>query len=145
LRRRSSAWGSTAAQGYTDANRERTVDQLTPLEQARHTAALCQEKLATDVTILDMRDVCDYTDFFVIATGRNARQTKAIHDEVAGQLKKDHRLIPRSTAGVAEANWIVADYLDVVLHLFTPETRRFYRLEELWNDVPKLEPAAVAG
>jgi ribosome-associated protein len=92
-----------------------------------------------------MRGVCDYTDFFVIASGRNARQTKAIFDDVAGQLKKDHRLLPRSTAGLVEANWIVADYLDVVLHLFTPETRRFYRLEQLWSDVPKLEPAAVAG
>jgi ribosome-associated protein len=92
-----------------------------------------------------MRGVCDYTDFFVIATGRNPRQTKAIYDEVAGRLKKDHRLLPRSSAGSGESNWIVADYLDVVLHLFTPETRRFYRLEELWNDVPKLEPAAVAG
>jgi len=56
-----------------------------------------------------MRGVCDYTDFFVIATGRNPRQTKAIHDEVAGTLKKDHRLLPRSTAGVGEATWIVAD------------------------------------
>jgi ribosome-associated protein len=92
-----------------------------------------------------MRGVCDYTDFFVIASGRNARQTKAIFDDVAGQLKKDHRLLPRSTAGLVEANWIVADYLDVILHLFTPETRRFYRLEQLWSDVPKLEPAAVAG
>jgi ribosome-associated protein len=137
--------GCTPSPGYTDANDERTVEQLTPLEQARHTAALCQEKLATDVTILDMRGVCDYTDFFVIATGRNVRQTKAIHDEVAGRLKKEHRLLPRSTAGVAESSWIVADYLDVVLHLFTPDMRRFYRLEELWNDVPKLEPAAVAG
>lgn len=116
---------------------------LTPLEQARRTAALCQEKLATDVTILDMRGVCDYTDFFVIATGRNPRQTKAIYDEVTGTLKKDQRLLPRSTEGVVEASWIVADYLDVVLHLFTPETRRFYRLEQLWSDVPSVELAAV--
>ena len=83
-----------------------------------------------------MRGVCDYTDFFVIATGRNPRQTKAIHDEVAGTLKKDHRLLPRSTAGVGEATWIVADYLDVVLHVFTPDAREFYRLEDLWGDVP---------
>lgn len=116
---------------------------LTALEQARRTAALCQEKLATDVTILDMRGVCDYTDFFVIATGRNPRQTKAIYDEVTGTLKKDQRLVPRSTEGVVEASWIVADYLDVVLHLFTPETRRFYRLEQLWSDVPSVELAAV--
>jgi ribosome-associated protein len=86
-----------------------------------------------------MRGVCDFTDFFVIATGRNARQTKAIYDEVSGVLKREHDLLPRSSAGAAEATWIVADYLDVVLHLFTPETRGFYRLEELWNDVPSVE------
>ena len=90
-----------------------------------------------------MRGVCDFTDFFVIATGRNTRQTKAIYDEVAGVLKKEHRMLPRSSAGVAEASWIVADYLDVVLHLSTPETRGFYRLEELWSDVPSVELAAV--
>ena len=123
---------------------ERTEARLTPLEQARRTAALCQEKLATDVTILDMRGVCDYTDFFVIATGRNARQTKAIYDEVAGTLKKDHRVLARSTAGLPEATWIVGDYTNVVLHLFTPETRRFYRLEELWSDVPSVDVVEVA-
>ena len=90
-----------------------------------------------------MRGVCDFTDFFVIASGRNPRQTKAIYDEVAGTLKRKHRLLPRATAGVAEATWIVADYLDVVLHLFTPEMRGFYRLEELWSDVPSVELAAV--
>jgi len=127
-----------------EVERTRETD-LTALEQARRIAALCQEKLAADVTILDMRGVCDFTDFFVIATGRNQRQTKAIHDDVAGVLKNDHELLPRSTAGAAEATWIVADYLDVVLHLFTPETRGFYRLEELWSDVPSVELKAVAG
>ena len=71
-----------------------------------------------------MRGVCDFTDFFVIASGRNPRQTKAIYDEVAGTLKKDQRLLPRSSAGVREGDWIVGDYTDVVLHIFTPETRR---------------------
>jgi ribosome-associated protein len=123
---------------------EGTRDRLTPLEQARRTAALCQEKLATDVTILDMRGVCDFTDFFVIATGRNSRQTKGIYDEVSGTLKKEHKLSPRSSAGVREADWIVADYLDVVLHLFTPDTRGFYRLEELWSDVPSVDVEAAA-
>ena len=92
-----------------------------------------------------MRGVCDFTDFFVIATGRNARQTKAMYDEVAGTLKQEHRLLPRSTAGLAEATWIVADYLDVVLHVFTPETRGFYRLEELWSDVPAIDVAEAAA
>jgi ribosome-associated protein len=122
----------------------RTLTDLTSLEQARRIAALCEEKLATDVAILDMRTVCDYTDFFVIATGNNPRQTKAIHDDVHFVLKRDHAVLPRSVGGVREATWIVADYNDVVLHVFTPETRAFYRLEDLWNDVPKLEAAATA-
>jgi ribosome-associated protein len=92
-----------------------------------------------------MRGVCDFTDFFVIATGRNARQTKAIYDEVAGVLKREHDLLPRSSAGAGEATWIVADYLDVVLHIFTPETRTFYRLEELWSDVPSVELEAATA
>ena len=117
---------------------------LTSLETARRISALCEEKLATDVAILDMRSVCDYTDYFVIATGANTRQTKAIHDEVLVRLKADNRIVPRSTGGMPEATWIVDDYLDVVLHVFTPETREHYRLEDLWNDVPKLEAAATA-
>jgi ribosome-associated protein len=119
-------------------SRPEEADHLTSLELARRIAALCEEKLATDVAILDMRTVCDYTDFFVITSGGNPRQTKSIHDEVHGVLKHDYGLLPRSTGGVREATWIVADYNDVVLHVFTPETRGFYRLEDLWNDVPKL-------
>jgi ribosome-associated protein len=88
-----------------------------------------------------MRGVCDFTDFFVIASGRNPRQTKAIYDEVTGTLKREHRLLPRAAAGLPEATWIVGDYDDVVLHLFTPDTRDFYRLEQLWDDVPSVEVA----
>ena len=131
--------------GYTLLSAlEKDAHGLTPLEQARRIAALCADKLATDVAILDMRAVCDYTDFFVIASGRNARQTKAIHDEVIVTLKREVRVVPRSTSGLPEASWIVDDYLDVVLHVFTPETREYYRLEDLWDDVPKLEAAATA-
>ena len=130
--------------GGFPAIRPRKLTDLTSLEQARRIAALCEEKLATDVTILDMRAVCDYTDFFVLATGGNPRQTKAISDEVHVSMKKDHGLLPRSLAGEREATWIVADYTDAVLHVFTAETREYYRLEDLWNDVPKLQAAAGA-
>ena len=92
-----------------------------------------------------MRGVCDFTDFFVIATGRNARQTKAIYDEVHVRLKQDHGLLPRSAAGEGDATWIVADYLDVVLHVFTQEARDFYRLEDLWGDVPQETPQAATA
>jgi ribosome-associated protein len=86
-----------------------------------------------------MRPVCSYTDFFVLATGQNQRQTKAIWDEVHERLKHDERALPSSVAGEREGQWIVADYLDVVFHVFTPDSREYYRLEELWGDVPSVD------
>ena len=91
-----------------------------------------------------MRPVCSYTDFFVICTGQNPRQTKAIFDEVHVRLKKDERAIPRID-GEREATWIVGDYLDVVLHVFTPDARKFYALEDLWGDVPSVSVEAVVA
>ena len=119
---------------------------MNSIEQARRIAGIAQDKLAEDVVILDMRPVCVFTDFFVIASGRNPRQTKAIWDEIHELLKADdERLIPRAVDGEREATWIVADYLDVVLHVFTPETRGFYRLEDLWGDVPNVELEAASA
>jgi ribosome-associated protein len=110
---------------------------LSPLEQARRIAALAQDKLARDVVILDMRPVCTYTDYFVVCTGGNPRQTAGIWDEVHGRLKQENGVLPRSVEGATEGTWIIADYLDVVLHVFTPDAREFYRLEDLWDDVPQ--------
>jgi ribosome-associated protein len=138
---------TAADEGYTEKNPREGPDRtLTSLEQARRIAALAQEKLAEDVVILDMRPVCTFTDYFVICSGRNPRQTDAIWDEVHGRMKKDHRLIPRSVDGTQEGSWILADYLDVVLHVLTPEARSYYKLEELWSDVPAvaLETAAAS-
>ena len=136
---------TSVAAGYTEGRRKDARGPLTPLEQARRIAALAQEKLARDVVILDMRPVCTYTDFFVVATGQNPRQTKAIYDEVRDAMKRDERAIPQSVEGEREATWIVADYLDTVLHIFTPEARGYYRLEELWGDVPAVELEAAAS
>src|SRR5215470_2177223 len=136
----------SGSRGYTETHdpHRRTRTNLNPLEQARRIAALALEKLAEDVVILDMRPVCTFTDFFVIATGRNSRQTAAIWDEVHARLKQDERLLPQSVAGTREGAWIVADYLDVVLHVFTPDAREYYRLEELWSDVPAVDLDAAA-
>jgi ribosome-associated protein len=119
---------------------------LDSLAQARRIAAIAQDKLAEDVVILDMRPLCVFTDFMVIASGRNTRQTKAIWDDVHERLKREDGAIPRAVDGEPSSDWIVADYLDVVLHVFTPETRAYYRLEDLWGDVPvvELEEAATA-
>jgi ribosome-associated protein len=115
---------------------------LTPLDLALRIARLAEEKLASDIVVLDMREHCSFTDYFVICTGRNPRQTLAIADEVAETLKREERVLPRSRAGGREGTWVLLDYLDVVVHVFTPEARDFYRLEQLWGDVPAVELAA---
>jgi ribosome-associated protein len=91
-----------------------------------------------------MRPVAIYTDFMVICSGRNPRQTRSIYDEVHERLKHDDRVLPRSVEGQQGGGWIIADYLDVVLHVFTPEMRDYYRLEDLWGDVPSVEVSAAA-
>ena len=92
-----------------------------------------------------MRPVCSYTDYFVICTGRNPRQTKAIWDEVHGRMKRDDGVLPATVEGAGEGTWIVGDYLDSVLHVFTPEARAYYRLEELWGDVPSVSVEAASA
>ena len=95
------------------------------------------DKKAINIVELDLRGVLGYTDYFVICSGNTDRQAKAIHDGIREGLKKDHGLLPRRAEGAAEARWILLDYLDVVVHIFTPEARDFYRLEQLWGEAPK--------
>jgi ribosome-associated protein len=136
----------TLVAGYNPGGTERSHKPLDSLEQARRIAGLADSKLAQDIVILDMRPVCTYTDFFVICSGGNPRQTKSIVDEVRYVLKQDAEpIIAHAIEGEREGDWIVADYLDVVLHVFTPETRKHYGLEELWGDVPSIEHAATAS
>lgn len=108
------------------------------LGYARDIAEIANDKLAEDIVILDMTDVSSFTDYFIICSGRNARQTKGIYEEIHLRLKQESRLIPRAIAGEREAEWIVIDYVDIVVHIFTPELRAFYRLEDLWGDVPRV-------
>jgi ribosome-associated protein len=81
----------------------------------------------------------------VLCSGRNPRQTKGIVDEVRERLKSDHKLRPRSVEGAARGDWVLVDYLDVVLHVFTPETRGYYGLEQLWGDMPSVELDAATA
>jgi len=110
---------------------------LSPDRLAEVAAGYALDKKAADVVALDLRAVAGYTDYFVIASGGSDRQTKAIHDGIHEGLKKQHGVLPRRVEGLTEARWILMDYLDVVVHVFTPETRDFYRLEALWGDVPR--------
>lgn len=109
---------------------------MNPEELAETIAALAVDKKAADLVELDVRGVVGYTDFFLVCSGNTARQVKAIHDGIHQTLKDEHGLLPRRVEGLGEARWVLMDYLDVVVHIFTPDARDFYRLEQLWGEVP---------
>jgi ribosome-associated protein len=111
---------------------------VTPEELARRVAAIADEKQAVDIVALDMRGLVSYTDFLVLCTARNQRLAKAIHDDVYVRLKSGG-LLPDHVEGEREANWVLMDYLDCILHVFVPEAREYYRLETLWGEAPRLE------
>ena len=111
---------------------------------AREIARLASDKKAADIVVLDVREVVSYTDYFVICSGNTERQTRAIQDGIYRGLKDaggegGERLLPARVEGAEEARWILLDYLDCVVHIFTPDARDFYRLENLWGEVPRLE------
>ena len=110
---------------------------MTSEELARTIAGYASDKKAADIVELDLRGVVGYTDYFVICSGNTERQTKAIHDAIYEGMKKEHGITPRRVEGLPEARWILMDYLDVVVHIFTPEAREFYRLEQLWGEAPR--------
>lgn len=95
------------------------------------------EPKALDVVVLDLSGVSAFTDAFVIATGRSDRQVKAIHDSINQRMKNEHGILPSHVEGLAQASWVLIDYIDVVVHIFTAPTREYYRLESLWGDVPR--------
>ncbi|MGA9857432.1 MAG: ribosome silencing factor [Solirubrobacteraceae bacterium] len=115
-----------------------TTEVLTPERMATAIAELASDRKALDIVQLDLRGMIGYADYFIIATGRTDRQTKAIHDAIHAGLKSEYGLLPRRVEGLTEAHWILMDYLDVVVHVFTPETREYYRLEQLWGEAPAL-------
>ena len=106
-------------------------------ELAERIAAIASDKKAIDIRVIDLRGIVSYTDFFVICSGNTERQTKAIHDAIYEELKHaEDRLLPRRSEGAGEARWILLDYWDVVVHIFTPDAREYYRLENLWGEAP---------
>ncbi len=96
-----------------------------------------QEPKAVDLVVLDLSGASAFTDAFVIATGRSDRQVKAIHDAIHQGMKNEHAMLPSHVEGLAEASWVLLDYGDVVVHVFTPPTREYYRLETLWGELPR--------
>ncbi|MDP4620966.1 MAG: ribosome silencing factor [Thermoleophilia bacterium] len=129
--------GGVGASSLTDIH---TIDRGAPSdtqELALGAAAIAYDKKAEDIMLLDMRGLVDYTDFLVICTGRTPRQAKSIAQELRHRLKKDFGVTPRRVEGEKEGDWILVDALDIVVHVFTPEAREFYRLDRLWREAPQ--------
>ena len=105
-------------------------------------ASLASDRKALEIVQLDLRDIVGYTDFFVICSGRTDRQVKAIHDAIHAGMKSTHGLLPARVDGLSQARWVLMDYLDVIVHVFTPETRSYYRLEQLWGEAPAVAARA---
>lgn len=106
-------------------------------ERMRRALFAAAEKKAMDLTVLDLRGVATFTDFFILATGANKRQMQAITDEIVEELKR-HGSPAARVEGYQAAEWILVDYGDFIVHVFDEKARRFYDLEYLWREAKRL-------
>ncbi|MCX7818956.1 MAG: ribosome silencing factor [Kiritimatiellae bacterium] len=106
---------------------------------ARLVRSAAEEKKGQEPVILDVRTLSSVTDFFVIVTARSTPHLRALRDEVERAMKATGGVRAWRVSGTPESGWIVQDYLGVVVHLMTEEKRRYYALELLWNDAPRLD------
>ncbi len=120
------------------ANKRNQPLAVEPDEAIMIAAQAAGEKKATDIVILDLRQIASFTEYFVLCTGANVRQVGAIADSVEEQLRKVGKR-PLHTEGYSSAEWILLDYGDFIVHIFSSASRRFYDLERLWRDAGKIE------
>ena len=128
----------------SSANKQNQPQVVEPDEAIMIAARAAGEKKATDIVILDLRQIASFTEYFVLCTGANARQVSAIADSVEEQLRKAGKR-PLHTEGYSSAEWILLDYGDFIVHIFSSASRRFYDLERLWRDAGRIEIKDEAG
>jgi ribosome-associated protein len=102
-------------------------------------ARIADDKKADEVLVLHVGEVLGITEYFVLSGASNPRLVGAIADEVTSQMRERYGRSPIRTEGIREQMWVLVDYGDVVVHVFAEETRRFYEIERLYKDVPKVE------
>jgi ribosome-associated protein len=120
----------------SERTRKRTGSGKLPAELLKAIEA-ARDKQAGDAIVLDLRRAAAFTDFFLVCTGRNVRQVKAIADAIEEALRAA-RVRPTLVEGYDRAEWVLIDYFDFVVHIFTPEARQFYSLERLWGSAERL-------
>lgn len=107
------------------------------LEVAQKTVEAASDKQASDIVLLDARGVCSFADYFVICSGESARQLESIHEEVEHVLKREG-VMPLHFEGTMDSGWLLLDYGDVIVHIFAPAEREFYKLDKLWSEATPL-------
>ena len=121
------------------AKKNPTMTQLLEAVQA------AESKKAEDISVLEMDQASGaFTDYFVICSGSNPRQIQAISDEVEERLGKTG-VHPNSVEGYSQAEWVLLDYVDFVVHVFSPKARNFYNLERLWKSAKRYEPMELTA
>ena len=119
--------------------------ELTPKDYAIIAARAADEKKATDIVVQNVGDIISVTEYFVIVTAANNRQVNAIIDAIEEAERLQAHIKPLHREETRDGSWELLDYGSVVIHVFQPETREYYRLEALWNDAPVMDLAAEAG
>ncbi len=120
------------------------MSEISAEKLAIELARLADDNKCDDVTVMDLRGRSSVADFFIVGSGTSDRQMRAAADTLIDHAKKIGTR-PYGRAGRDNAEWILVDFVDVVVHIFTPETRRFYDLELLWGDAPRLDWARTAS
>jgi ribosome-associated protein len=112
----------------------------------REAIRAAQDRKAVNLTVLDVGKICSFADYFVICSGTSTRHTRAISDAIQEQLKKKWKLIPAHLEGYTQSEWILMDYFDFVVHIFSERAREFYNLERLWKAAPQVPlPDGLSG
>jgi ribosome-associated protein len=104
---------------------------------ARKVVEVASAKQATDIVLLDTREVCNFADYFVICSGDSDRQIKAVYDEIEHLLKKDG-ILPHHHERTVDSGWLLLDFSDVIVHIFAPIEREYYQLDKLWSQASTL-------
>ncbi len=119
--------------------------EITPENLATTCAEFASNKKAENIVVLDLRGISTFTDFFVICSGTSEPQLKAIANELETRLREEHSVRPVAVDGFPASQWMVLDFLQVVVHIFHRDKRAFYSLEDLWGDAPRLHWEAAAA
>ena len=104
----------------------------------REAISAAQDRKAVNLTVLDVGTICSFADYFVICSGTSTRHTRAISDAIQEQLKKKADMLPSHLEGYTQSEWILLDYFDFVVHIFSERAREFYDLERLWKSAPRV-------